>query len=501
MAERLDGCIDRRNRRHNPVIRRSVPAQDSRIVSPPVEPRRCRPIGKTPRGPASQTRPRQARPRTPHHHEVRRPRCSRDRYCPHSTTKKVEADHCYLPFVSSSTTGEMTRPADLDDLLERIDVAIAPNLFGLHSTPLPETRRRESGVGGSYDPWVDRSSYNRAPSPGTINVSQVLLPASPDPVFEAWSTLSVRRHRPATTESGRPRRDRLLHAPGPVRPERGPLRQAAPDGALGRHAGSVHRSRSDRRPDRRSRCHHGQTRCRVRTRCTRSSSARPLVANGCRPAFGRGSRTTSTSTRGGRPPGRTSLRDRSPSGSRSHAPRGRSRPHDRRDPRSHPGSLLDRRGAASRTSPAADSSTGSAWMNTPSGSAEPTACALTFSGYVHGERETKLTSASWPSSPSFDRSTTWASPTTRSPGLFACSTTRSPRIPRARTMTLHFGDESSSGHSINSLARTYRPTTCHQSAPGRSCSGRRDQRRHPIREVPDRPDRRRRVCHCVVQPR
>ena len=83
----------------------------------------------------------------------------------------------------------------LDELAGRVDIAVAPNLFGLHSKPLPETRRRESGVGGSFDPWVDAPTYSRPPAPGTINVSQVLLPASPDPVLEAWSTLSVRRHR------------------------------------------------------------------------------------------------------------------------------------------------------------------------------------------------------------------------------------------------------------------------------------------------------------------
>ena len=85
--------------------------------------------------------------------------------------------------------------AVLEDLAGRVDIAIAPNLFGLHCKPLPETRRRESGVGGSFDPWVDAPTHTRSPAPGTINVSQVLLPESPDPVLEAWSTLSVRRHR------------------------------------------------------------------------------------------------------------------------------------------------------------------------------------------------------------------------------------------------------------------------------------------------------------------
>ena len=41
--------------------------------------------------------------------------------------------------------------AVLEDLAGRVDIAIAPNLFGLHCKPLPETRRRESGVGGSFD--------------------------------------------------------------------------------------------------------------------------------------------------------------------------------------------------------------------------------------------------------------------------------------------------------------------------------------------------------------
>jgi hypothetical protein len=84
--------------------------------------------------------------------------------------------------------------AVLDELVGRIDVALAPNLFGLHTTPIPETRRREAGLGGFFNPWIDASSHGRPPQTGTINVSEVLLPGTPDPVLEGWSTLAVRRY-------------------------------------------------------------------------------------------------------------------------------------------------------------------------------------------------------------------------------------------------------------------------------------------------------------------
>jgi hypothetical protein len=88
-------------------------------------------------------------------------------------------------------------PNAFGDLEGRIDVALAPNLFGLHCTALEETRRSEAGVGGHFDPWLDPTTHIRPAAEGTINVSEVLLPEVPDPPLEDWSTLAVRRTRQA----------------------------------------------------------------------------------------------------------------------------------------------------------------------------------------------------------------------------------------------------------------------------------------------------------------
>ncbi len=87
---------------------------------------------------------------------------------------------------------------DLAHLHEQIDVAIAPNLFGTKTSAQPSTRRRDRGLGGSFDPWIDSSTHDLGLAGGkNENVSKVLLPAQPDPVLESWSTLSVRRFRNA----------------------------------------------------------------------------------------------------------------------------------------------------------------------------------------------------------------------------------------------------------------------------------------------------------------
>lgn len=88
---------------------------------------------------------------------------------------------------------------DLTRLRETIDVAIAPNLFGTKTSAQPSTRRRDSGLAGRFDPWVDASSHDlRLTRGASENVSTVLLPSQPDPMLEAWSTLSVRRFRNAS---------------------------------------------------------------------------------------------------------------------------------------------------------------------------------------------------------------------------------------------------------------------------------------------------------------
>ena len=83
----------------------------------------------------------------------------------------------------------------LDQLEGKIDLALVPNLFGAQTQLQPKTRPRTSSTGGHFNPWLDPASH-AAPVPGGSgeNVSRILLPATPDPLFEAWSTLSVRRY-------------------------------------------------------------------------------------------------------------------------------------------------------------------------------------------------------------------------------------------------------------------------------------------------------------------
>jgi S-DNA-T family DNA segregation ATPase FtsK/SpoIIIE len=87
-------------------------------------------------------------------------------------------------------------PRALEDLKGRIDLALAPNLFGLHSNAFDETRK-DSHTGGRFDPWLDTATHTRPAAQGAINVSEVLLPEMPDQPLEDWSTLTVRRYRQA----------------------------------------------------------------------------------------------------------------------------------------------------------------------------------------------------------------------------------------------------------------------------------------------------------------
>ena len=87
-------------------------------------------------------------------------------------------------------------PSAFDDIQGRIDIALAPNLFGLHSNAFEGTRK-DSHAGGHFDPWLDLATHTRPATQGGINVSEVLLPVMPDPALESWSTLTVRRYRQA----------------------------------------------------------------------------------------------------------------------------------------------------------------------------------------------------------------------------------------------------------------------------------------------------------------
>jgi hypothetical protein len=82
-----------------------------------------------------------------------------------------------------------TQP-DLDDLVDRADVALAPALFGTRTTLNKLTRSAEAGLSGTYDPWIHTSMHDLADR--SENVRRVMLPQQADPLLETWSTLSVR---------------------------------------------------------------------------------------------------------------------------------------------------------------------------------------------------------------------------------------------------------------------------------------------------------------------
>lgn len=92
----------------------------------------------------------------------------------------------------------------VDQLAGRVDIAIAPNLFGLNTEPIEEFQDRETGIGGAYDPWRDRPTHQRAVMTGSENVSRVLLPDAPDEILEDWSTISVRNARNQALNSSDP---------------------------------------------------------------------------------------------------------------------------------------------------------------------------------------------------------------------------------------------------------------------------------------------------------
>lgn len=83
----------------------------------------------------------------------------------------------------------------LDQFAGKIDLALVPNLFGAQTQLQPKTRPRTTSTGGHFNPWLDAASHAAPVAGGSgENVSRILLPATPDPLFEAWSTLSVRRY-------------------------------------------------------------------------------------------------------------------------------------------------------------------------------------------------------------------------------------------------------------------------------------------------------------------
>lgn len=79
---------------------------------------------------------------------------------------------------------------DLSSLVDRVDVAFAPALFGTRTTLNRQTRDRSAGLAGGYDPWLHAATHDLPES--SQNVVRVMLPNQLDPVLETWSTLCVR---------------------------------------------------------------------------------------------------------------------------------------------------------------------------------------------------------------------------------------------------------------------------------------------------------------------
>lgn len=79
---------------------------------------------------------------------------------------------------------------DLTEYEDRVDLALAPALFGTRTTLNQKTRDASAGLSGSYDPWIHRSTHDLDES--SQNVVRAMLPGQRDPLLETWSTLCVR---------------------------------------------------------------------------------------------------------------------------------------------------------------------------------------------------------------------------------------------------------------------------------------------------------------------
>lgn len=85
------------------------------------------------------------------------------------------------------------RDVDLTELENSIDIALAPALFGTHTSLNASTRDQSATMAGRYDPWTHSAAHNLTES--SENVVRELLPSSPDADLETWSTLCVRYDR------------------------------------------------------------------------------------------------------------------------------------------------------------------------------------------------------------------------------------------------------------------------------------------------------------------
>jgi len=95
----------------------------------------------------------------------------------------------------------------LDHLLGRIDVALAPDVFGRSYKVNTQTRAAESHGAGVFDRLFEPTTHAQeslvSSGPGLAS-TRVLLPASPDSLLESWSTLAVRRYRSAPVSVSSP---------------------------------------------------------------------------------------------------------------------------------------------------------------------------------------------------------------------------------------------------------------------------------------------------------
>ncbi|KAB2340884.1 FtsK/SpoIIIE domain-containing protein [Actinomadura rudentiformis] len=94
---------------------------------------------------------------------------------------------------------EPDQEADLSGLVDTIDLALAPALFGTQ-TSIKESTKKES-LSGSFNSWKHPASHNLAQT--SENVVRALLPETADETLESWSTLCVRydRRSPVSRES------------------------------------------------------------------------------------------------------------------------------------------------------------------------------------------------------------------------------------------------------------------------------------------------------------
>ncbi|MFD8700622.1 FtsK/SpoIIIE domain-containing protein [Kitasatospora purpeofusca] len=94
---------------------------------------------------------------------------------------------------------EPDQEADLSELDDTIDLALAPALFGTQ-TSIKESTKKAS-LSGSFNPWKHPASHNLVQT--SQNVVRALLPETADETLESWSTLCVRydRRSPVSRES------------------------------------------------------------------------------------------------------------------------------------------------------------------------------------------------------------------------------------------------------------------------------------------------------------